>query len=164
MFDIGLPEMFIIGVLALIVVGPKDLPKTIKLVTTWIRKARMMARDFQSGVDEMVRESELGDVKKQLTEGSSALKKELEGTVGTDIAKDLDLSEDETKKVVSNSDADLDLDDVMEPSDASDDAQTAPLGDAGEAEMTAAAPDAPELVDDDVMPIAEPPAKTEQTS
>jgi len=155
MFDIGLPEMLVIGVLALIVVGPKDLPKTIKLVTTWIRKARMMARDFQSGVDEMVRESELGDVKKQLTEGSNELKKELENTVGTDIAKDLDLSEDETQKVVSSSDADLDLDEVMEPSDASD----AP-GDAGEAEQTAAAPD----VDDDVMPISEAPAQTEKTS
>ena len=155
MFDIGLPEMMVIGVLALIVVGPKDLPKTIKLVTTWIRKARMMARDFQSGVDEMVRESELGDVKKQLTEGSNELKKELENTVGTDIAKDLDLSEDETQKVVSSSDADLDLDEVMEPSDASD----AP-GDAGEAEQTAAAPD----VDDDVMPISEAPAQTEKTS
>lgn len=155
MFDIGLPEMLVIGVLALIVVGPKDLPKTIKMVTTWIRKARMMARDFQSGVDEMVRESELGDVKKQLTEGSNELKKELEGTVGTDIAKDLDLSEDETKKVISSSDADLDLDEVMEPSDGSD----AP-GDAGEAEQTAAAPD----VDDDVMPISEAPAQTEKTS
>lgn len=155
MFDIGLPEMLIIGVLALIVVGPKDLPKTIKLVTTWIRKARMMAREFQSGVDEMVRESELGDVKKQLTEGSNELKKELEGTVGTDIAKDLDLSEDETRKVVSNSDADLDLDEVLEPSDGPD----AP-GDAGEAEQTAAAPD----IDDDVMPISEAPAQTEKTS
>jgi len=155
MFDIGLPEMLVIGVLALIVVGPKDLPKTIKMVTTWIRKARMMARDFQSGVDEMVRESELGDVKKQLTEGSNELKKELENTVGTDIAKDLDLSEDETRKVVSSSDADLDLDEVMEPSDGPD----AP-GDAGEAEQTAAAPD----VDDDVMPISEAPAQTEKTS
>jgi len=156
MFDIGLPEMLVIGVLALIVVGPKDLPKTIKMVTTWIRKARMMAREFQSGVDEMVRESELGDVKKQLTEGSNELKKELENTVGTDIAKDLDLSEDETKKVVSNSDADLDLDEVMEPSDATSDAP----GDAGEAELTAAAPDD----DDDVMPISEAPAQTEKTS
>jgi len=155
MFDIGLPEMLVIGVLALIVVGPKDLPKTIKMVTTWIRKARMMARDFQSGVDEMVRESELGDVKKQLTEGSNELKKELENTVGTDIAKDLDLSEDETRKVASSSDADRDPDEVMEPSDGTD----AP-GDAGEAEQTAAAPE----VDDDVMPISEAPAQTEKTS
>jgi len=164
MFDIGWQELFIVGVLALIVVGPKDLPKTIKMVTTWIRKARMMARDFQSGVDEMVRESELGDVKKQLTEGSNELKKELENTVGTDIAKDLDLSEDETKKVVSTSDPDLDLDEVMEPSDASD----VVVGDASEAAATAAAPDVAPDVDDDVMPIAEPPAKapakTEQTS
>jgi len=152
MFDIGWQELFIVAVLALIVVGPKDLPKTIKTVTTWIRKARMMARDFQSGVDEMVREAELDDVKKQLTDGSEGLKKELENTVGADIAKDLDLSEDETKKVVSESDADLDLDEVMEP------------GDAAEAEATAAAPDGPAAPvddDDDVMPIAEAPVKTE---
>jgi len=154
MFDIGWQELFIIAVLALIVVGPKDLPKTIKTVTTWIRKARMMARDFQSGVDEMVREAELDDVKKQLTDGSNDLKKELESTVGVDLAKDFELSEDETKKIASNSDADLDLDEVMEPDDA--------LGDAGEAATTAAAPDIAE--DDDVMPITSASTKTEQTS
>lgn len=148
MFDIGWQELFIIGVLALIVVGPKDLPKTIKTVTSWVRKARMMARDFQSGVDEMVREAELDDVKKKLTQGSDDLKKELEKTVGTDIAKDLDLSEDEARKVVSDSDADLDLDEVMEP------------GDDAEAAQTAAAPDAPED-DDEVMPIAEAAPKAE---
>lgn len=162
MFDIGLPEMAVIAILALIVVGPKDLPKTIKMVTSWVRKARMMARDFQSGVDDMVREADLDDVKKQLTEGSEGLKKELENTVGTDIAKDLDLSEDETKKVVSDSDDDLDLDEIMEPDDG--------LGDGDEAATTAAAPDAPEPVDedDDVMPIAsappETPTKTETKS
>lgn len=149
MFDIGFPEMAIIAVLALIVVGPKELPKTIKTVTSWVRKARMMARDFQSGVDEMVREAELDDVKKTLTEGSDSLKKELENTVGTDIAKDLDLSEDEAKKVVSDTDADLDLDEVMEP------------GDSAEADATATAPDAPQDDDDDVMPIAA--APDEQT-
>lgn len=149
MFDISLWEMSIIAVLALIIVGPKELPKTIKTVTSWVRKARMMARDFQSGVDEMVREAELDDVKKTLSEGSDSLKKELENTVGTDIAKDLDLSEDEAKKVVSDTDADLDLDEVMEP------------GDSAEADATAAAPDAPQDDDDDVMPIAA--APDEQT-
>lgn len=160
MFDIGWQELFIVGVLALIVVGPKDLPKTIKTVTTWIRKARMMARDFQSGVDEMVREADLDDVKKQLTQGSDELKKELENTVGTDIAKDLDLSEDEIKKVTSDSDADLDLDEVMEPDDGLSDG----VGDASEAEATAAAPDAPVEDDDEVMPIASAPEKAEPKS
>jgi len=164
MFDIGWQELFIVAVLALIVVGPKDLPKTIKMVTTWIRKARMMARDFQSGVDEMVREADLDDVKKTLTQGSDDLKKELESTVGTDIAKDLDLSEDEAKKVVSDTDADLDLDEVMEPADSSDEPQTSAPGDAAEAAATAAAP---EIDDDEVMPIASAapaPAETESKS
>lgn len=156
MFDIGWQELFIVGLLALIIVGPKDLPKTIKLVMSWVRKARMMARDFQSGVDEMVRESDLADVKKQLTEGSDELKKELESTVGTDIAKDLDLSEDETQKVISKTDTDVDVHEVMEP------------GDSSEAERTAAAPDAPAVPvdeDDDVMPIAAAaPAETEPKS
>ncbi len=133
MFDIGWQELFIVGVLALIVVGPKDLPKTMKTVMGWIKKARSMAREFQSGVDEMVREADLDSVKKQITDGSDELKKELENSVGTDIAKDLDLSEDETKKVVSNDDDDLDLDEVMEPGDE---------------------PETGSDDDDDVMPIA----------
>ncbi len=156
MFDIGWQELFIIAVLALIVVGPKELPKTIKTVTQWVRKARMMARDFQDGVDEMVREAELDDVKKKLTEGSDDLKKDLEKTVGVDIAKDLDLSEDETRKVTS--DEDLDLDDVMEPGGLPDDGP----GDAGEAKKTAAQPDLDD--DDDVMPIAEAPDKKAETA
>ncbi|MCW8915891.1 MAG: Sec-independent protein translocase protein TatB [Magnetovibrio sp.] len=139
MFDIGLPEFAVVAILALIVVGPKELPKTIKTVMGLIKKAKSMARDFQSGVDEMVREADIDSVKKQLTEGSDELKKELENSVGADIAKDLNLSEDETRKVISNDDDDLDLDEVMEP------------GDDAEATTTAAAPDDD---DDDVMPIA----------
>ncbi|MEG3617898.1 Sec-independent protein translocase protein TatB [Magnetovibrio sp. PR-2] len=146
MFDIGWQELFIIGVLALIVVGPKELPKTIKTVTGMVRKAKSMAREFQSGVDEMVREADFDDVKKQITEGSDELKKDLEDTVGTDIAKDLDLSEDEAKKVVSKDD--FDLDEVMEP------------GDDAEAKKTADLPeddDVDDDDDDDVMPIASAP-------
>ncbi len=146
MFDIGWQEIFIIAVLALIVIGPKDLPKTMKLVMSWIRKARMMAREFQSGIDDMVREADLDDVKKTLVDGSADLKKELEQTVGTDIAKDLDHSEDETRKITSNSATDVDLDEILEPSD--------------EAPISAGAVDD----DDDVMPIATAPQKTEQTS
>ena len=149
MFDIGWQELFIIGVLALIVVGPKELPKTIKTVTGMVKKAKSMAREFQSGVDEMVREADLDDVKKKLTEGSEELKKDLENTVGTDIAKDLDLSEDEARKVVSDTDKDLDLDEIMEP------------GDDTEAKKTAALPEDDD--DDDVMPIASAP-EPEKTS
>lgn len=146
MFDIGWQELFVVAVLALIVIGPKDLPKTIKLVTSWIRKARMMAREFQTGIDDMVREADLADVKKTLMDGSDDLKKELEQTVGTDIAKDLDLSEDETRKITSGSAKDVDLGEILEPSD------EVPI------------PDGAVDDDDDVMPVAKSSPKTEQTS
>ncbi|OEJ65945.1 Sec-independent protein translocase protein TatB [Magnetovibrio blakemorei] len=146
MFDIGWQELFVVAVLALIVIGPKDLPKTIKLVTSWIRKARMMAREFQTGIDDMVREADLADVKKTLMDGSDDLKKELEQTVGTDIAKDLDLSEDETRKITSGSAKGVDLGEILEPSD------EVPI------------PDGAVDDDDDVMPVAKSSPKTEQTS
>ena len=63
MFDIGWQELFILAVLAIIVVGPKDLPRAIQTVTHWIRKARSMARDLQDGLDDVVREAELDDIK-----------------------------------------------------------------------------------------------------
>ena len=66
MLDIGWTEFFIVAVLALIVVGPKDLPAALRAVTKAIRKARGLAREFQSGIDEMVREAELDDIRKEM--------------------------------------------------------------------------------------------------
>ena len=66
MFDIGWDEMALIAVVSLIVIGPKDLPVVLRQVGRWTRKAREMAADFQHGVDEMVRDSELDDIKKQV--------------------------------------------------------------------------------------------------
>ncbi len=66
MFDIGWSEMAVIALIALIVIGPKDLPKTMKAIAHWMRKARSLTREFQSGIDEMVREAELEDAKKAL--------------------------------------------------------------------------------------------------
>ena len=79
MFDIGWQEIFIIGILALIVVGPKDLPQAVRTVSQWIRKARVMASELQGGVNEMIREAELDDIKKQITDVKSFdLQSELE--------------------------------------------------------------------------------------
>lgn len=66
MLDIGWQELLIIAVLTVIVVGPKDLPQALRTVTTVLRKARGLAREFQNGVDEMIREAELEDVKRQV--------------------------------------------------------------------------------------------------
>ena len=64
MLDIGWFEMAVVGILLLVVVGPKDLPKVLRTVGYWTGKARSMAREFQRSLDQYVKEAELEDVKK----------------------------------------------------------------------------------------------------
>ncbi len=97
MLDFGWQELFIIGILAIIVIGPKDLPRVLKTVMQWVRKVRRMAREFQSGVDEMVREAELDDIRQDLKKISSTgdLKKTISDTIDPtgeldSIRKDMD--------------------------------------------------------------------------
>jgi sec-independent protein translocase protein TatB len=82
MFDIAWSELLVIGVIALIVLGPKDLPKALKLFTYWTRKARTMMHDFQGHVHEMVREAELDEVKRELEKaGNPNLSNEMARTI-----------------------------------------------------------------------------------
>lgn len=66
MFDIGWQELFVIAVITIIVVGPKEIPRVLRTVTHWVRKIREMAREFQSSIDDIAREAELDDIKQQL--------------------------------------------------------------------------------------------------
>lgn len=68
MFNFSWSELALIAVVALVVIGPKDLPRVMKNVAFWVRKARSMAREFQGSIDEMMREAELDDVKRGLDE------------------------------------------------------------------------------------------------
>ncbi len=68
MFDFAWSEIALIGAVALVLIGPKDMPVAIKAVTTAIKKARKMAAEFQGHVDEMVRESDLHEVRDQIRE------------------------------------------------------------------------------------------------
>ena len=70
MFDIGGLEMALILLVALLVVGPKELPRLLKTVGHWVRKARSLAREFQSGLDDIVREAELDEAKKMIEDTS----------------------------------------------------------------------------------------------
>lgn len=82
MFDIGWPELLLIGIVTLIVVGPKELPRVLRTVMLWVRKARKLAREFQSGIDEMVREADLQDLKRDIERTATAdLDKDLENTI-----------------------------------------------------------------------------------
>ncbi len=66
MLDIGWTEMLVIGVIAIIVIGPRDLPKMLKTVGGWVRKARATVRELQTGIEDMAREAELDEVKKSV--------------------------------------------------------------------------------------------------
>jgi sec-independent protein translocase protein TatB len=66
MFDIGWSEMAVILMVALIVIGPKDLPRVARTIGKWTGKARGMAREFQRSLDDMAREAELQDIKAEM--------------------------------------------------------------------------------------------------
>ena len=65
MFDIASSELLLVALVALLVIGPKDLPRVLRYVGNWIGKARKVAAQFRNGFDEMVRESELADLEKK---------------------------------------------------------------------------------------------------
>lgn len=65
MFDVAPSEFFIVCLVALIVIGPKDLPRVLAQLGKWVGKARGVARQFRSGFDEMVREAEIAEMEKK---------------------------------------------------------------------------------------------------
>lgn len=65
MFDIAPTELLLCALVALVVIGPKDLPKAMRVVGHWVGRARGMARQFRSGFDAMVREAELDEMEKK---------------------------------------------------------------------------------------------------
>jgi len=65
MFDVAPTELLLVALVALVVIGPKDLPRAMRFVGNWVGKARGMARHFRSGLDEMVRQAELEEMEKK---------------------------------------------------------------------------------------------------
>ncbi len=68
MFDIGWTELLFLAVLAILVVGPKDLPRMMRTIGQYTAKIRGAAREFQRSFDEMARESELDELRRQIAE------------------------------------------------------------------------------------------------
>src|SRR5689334_18586561 len=82
MFDLSWGEMGIIAVVALVVLGPKELPNALRTVSALMKNARKLAGEFQSGVNEIIREADLEDARKKLAEvNSNSIQSAIEKTV-----------------------------------------------------------------------------------
>jgi len=82
LFDLGMSELLLIGVVALVVIGPKDLPKALRVAGFWVRKARTFSREFQSSVEQMIREAELDEMRQELKKATEIdLDKEFRQTI-----------------------------------------------------------------------------------
>jgi sec-independent protein translocase protein TatB len=78
MFDIGWSELLLIGVVALIAIGPKELPGALRAVGQWTGKIRRMASEFQDQFREAMREAEMADIKKDIDEAASKIHSDLD--------------------------------------------------------------------------------------
>ncbi|USI73300.1 Sec-independent protein translocase protein TatB [Sphingomonas morindae] len=76
MFDIAPSEMLVVALVAIIFIGPKDLPRVMRFVGQWVGKGRSMARHFRSAMDEMVREAELAEMEKKWKEENERIMRE----------------------------------------------------------------------------------------
>ena len=129
-FDIGWSEFMVIGVVALIVIGPKDLPAALRVAGYWVRKARTLSREFHSSIEQMMREAELHEVQQEL-------KKATEFNVEHEFQKIVDPVNDPAAG--------------PQPNVIPDHVDTTPAPIIAEGETVAAAPPA--------EPVAEPPAE-----
>lgn len=107
MFDLGWTELLVIGVVALIVVGPKDLPVLFRNVGRWVGKARGMAREFSRAMNDAADEAGVGDIQKSIKAATNPVDTAMDGVkkATQDLAKGLDASkfdpESETGKLAA---------------------------------------------------------------
>ena len=82
MFDIGWQELFLIGLITILVVGPREIPRVLRTVVAAVRKVRGLANDFQRGIDELARETELDEIRRDLEKSATLdVEHELEDTI-----------------------------------------------------------------------------------
>jgi sec-independent protein translocase protein TatB len=81
MFDLSWGEMGIIAVVALVVLGPKELPNALRTMSMLMKNARKLAGEFQSGVNEIIREADLEDARKKLQEVQSLNKNQIKNAI-----------------------------------------------------------------------------------
>ncbi|WP_343564833.1 Sec-independent protein translocase protein TatB [Kiloniella sp. b19] len=141
MFDIGWSEMMVIAVLVLLIMGPKELPQTLRTITAFVRKGKELAGEFRSGVDELVREADLDDARDMMNKANPhSIRESIESVV--DPEQSLKKSAMELNEAANRSDGpvpgfsssteqgettpETPETDVIEPTDAKTVAETTP--------------------------------------
>ena len=145
LFDLGMSELLLIGVVALVVIGPKDLPKALRVAGFWVKKARTLSREFQSSVEQMIREAELDEMRQELKKASEIdLDKEFRQTIDPTRSLAESLKPPELPKF---SDADL-------PAAPASDGGAEPATDASQSETAEPSSPAiaPHTADHDIVP------------
>jgi sec-independent protein translocase protein TatB len=145
MFDIGWSEIAVIAVVALIAIGPKELPGVLRMVGQWMGKARKMAAEFQGQFQEAMREAEMADLKKSFDEVKEAASGFTGGNIMTSLQKDVTSA--------------LRIDDVDKPMDP----QVAPAAEASATPAIELASDAPATSSDAPVTPTTPEAPTPET-
>src|SRR5882724_1426099 len=122
MFDIGWSELVVIAVVALIAIGPKELPGVLRMVGQWMGKARKMAAEFQGQFQEAMREAEMADLKKSFDEVKEAATGFASGNVMTSLQNDVStaLSIEDVDKPAASPEISADTTSIETPAPASE--------------------------------------------
>ena len=102
MFDIGWGELLLIGVVALIVIGPKELPGTLRTLGQWMGKLRRMASEFQGQFQEAMREAELADLKKQVDDMASQAQNYANFDPVSEVRKELESTQQQIESAIAD--------------------------------------------------------------
>jgi sec-independent protein translocase protein TatB len=102
MFEIGWGELLLIGVVALLVIGPKELPVVLRTLGQWMNKLRRMASEFQSQFQEAMREAELTDLKKQVDDMTSQAQSYASFDPVAEVRRELDSTQQQIESAMAD--------------------------------------------------------------
>jgi sec-independent protein translocase protein TatB len=101
MFDIGWGELLLIGIVALIAIGPKELPGALRTLGQWMTKLRRMASEFQGQFHEAMREAELADLKKQVDEMTTQAQSYANFDPVSEVRKEFESTQQQVESAIS---------------------------------------------------------------
>ena len=102
MFDIGWGKIVLIGIVALLVIGPKELPAVLRTLGQWMAKLRRMASEFQGQFQEAMREAEMTDLKKQVDEMTSEVQSYANFDPVSEVRKEFESTQQQIENAISD--------------------------------------------------------------